>query len=85
MWLGSYGLCYFVCLVFLGNFGVFKGRFGRRGSGEVWQAVPLCLMWCVWRENNEGQELSVVKLKYFFFKTLFEWTLQSLYFVVEGY
>lgn len=64
---------------------MFKGRFGRRGSGEFRQAIPLCLMWCVWREHNEGQELSVVKLKYFFFKTLFEWTLQTLYFVVEGY
>lgn len=29
------------------------------GRREVWQAVPLCLLWCIWRECNahcfEGQ------------------------------
>ena len=43
---------------------------------------------CIWREHNascfENQELSVVKLKYLFLKTLYEWTLQRVSFSVEG-
>ena len=27
-------------------------RFGRGRQKEVWQAVPLCLLWCIWREHN---------------------------------
>lgn len=40
--------------------------FGTRSIGGTWKAVPLCFMWCIWRERNarcfEGQEFSVVKL-----------------------
>ena len=43
--------------------------------------MPLCLMWCLWREQNarcfDGQELSRVKLKYSLLKSLSEWTSWS--------
>ena len=46
-------------------------------------------MWCLWRERNarcfEGQELSVVKMKYLFLKSLYDWTSQSLSFSVAGF
>ena len=64
-----------------------KGLFGRRGIGKVRQAAPLCVFG-LWREHNaccfENQELSVVKLKCLFLKTLYEWTLQRVSFSVEG-
>jgi hypothetical protein len=54
-----------------------KGRFGRHCIGVVGNAVPLCVMWIIWQERNactfEGIERSVVELKLFFLRTLFEW------------
>jgi hypothetical protein len=54
------------------------GGFGR-GVGGVWKAVPLCIMWCIWREQNawffEGKEMSMAKLKYLFLKSFYDWTL----------
>ena len=49
------------------------GFVGRGGSGTIWRVVPLCLIWCLWRDRNdwcfEGAEISVVKMKYLFLKT----------------
>jgi len=28
------------------------GQVGRRDILELWRLVPLCLMWCIWRERN---------------------------------
>ena len=28
-----------------------KGQFGKHDS-EVWKAITLCLIWCVWRERR---------------------------------
>ena len=57
------------------------GLFGKRSNGGTWKAVPLCLMWCLWRERNAwcfwGQELSVVKRKELFLKSLYNWTSLS--------
>ena len=43
----------------------------------VWNLVPLCLMWTVWRERNrrtfEDVELSTIKLIELFFGLLFDW------------
>ena len=37
-----------------------RGFVGLRNKEGVRQAIPLCLMWCLWREQNdqcfEGQE-----------------------------
>lgn len=49
----------------------------------------MCLMWCLWREQNagcfEGQELSAVKLKYILPKSLLDWTSKSMELSVVGY
>uniref|UniRef100_A0A2N9GHH3 Uncharacterized protein n=1 Tax=Fagus sylvatica TaxID=28930 RepID=A0A2N9GHH3_FAGSY len=29
-----------------------QGRFGRHCSSEIWNAIPHCLMWCLWSERN---------------------------------
>jgi hypothetical protein len=44
---------------------------------RIWNAVPHCLMWSLWRERNsrifEHGELNIEDLKLQFFRTLFEW------------
>jgi hypothetical protein len=44
---------------------------------EVWRLVPLCLMWCIWREQNvphfEDVEISMVELKKRLLNTLYIW------------
>ena len=64
-----------------------EGWTGRGGIGMMWQAVPLCLLWCFWREQNawcfEGDELSAVKLKFIFLKTLYEWASLTSSFSVD--
>ena len=54
-----------------------KGRFGRHRIGDVWSAIPLCIMWILWKERNnrtfEGVEWPSVELKLLFLRTLYEW------------
>ena len=51
--------------------------FGRHRNGCIWLTIPHCLMWCLWRERNNGcfedNERSIPDLKLFFFKTLLNW------------
>ena len=46
-------------------------------SSKVWNLVPACLMWLVWKERNtrtfEDVESSIDKLKTLLVRTLFEW------------
>ena len=46
----------------------------RSWSAIVWKMIPLCLMWCLWREKNaryfEDLERTLEELKSFFFFTL---------------
>jgi hypothetical protein len=48
----------------------------------VWKMVPSCLMWCLWREQNdrnfEDQEKSIEEFKSFFFHCLYSWTTAYL-------
>ena len=41
--------------------------------------VPHCLFWCFWQERNarcfEDCERSILDIKFFFFRTLLEWSL----------
>uniref|UniRef100_A0A2N9I4J4 Reverse transcriptase domain-containing protein n=1 Tax=Fagus sylvatica TaxID=28930 RepID=A0A2N9I4J4_FAGSY len=50
--------------------------FGKPKS-SVWNLVPLCLMWTIWRERNsrifEDEEHSIPKLAETFFGFLFDW------------
>jgi hypothetical protein len=53
-----------------------KGGCAR--SAVVWKMVPLCIMWCIWRERNdryfEDKPRSHEELLHLFFFTLFTWT-----------
>ena len=51
-----------------------KGQYARCCNGEIWNAIPLGLMWILWREWNrwtfEGLERSMLGVKFilhFFF------------------
>jgi hypothetical protein len=52
-------------------------RFNGQGNGIVWNAVPLCVMWMVWRESNswafEGIERTTIDLKMILLRALFDW------------
>jgi hypothetical protein len=43
----------------------------------IWNAIPSCLMWLIWRERNhrafEDSERNSVELKLTLLRTLFEW------------
>ena len=59
----------------VGVFACWQGRFGRHHNGDIWMAVPHCLMWCIWKERNrcfEDFERSMPDLKLLFFKTLLD-------------
>jgi hypothetical protein len=51
---------------------------GRSRSAVVWKVVPLCLMWCIWRERNarcfEDLSRSFEELHHYFLFTLYTWT-----------
>jgi hypothetical protein len=53
-----------------------KGRFGRHQFGNIWSAIPLCIIWILWKRNNktfEGVDRPSVELKMLFLQTLYEW------------
>ena len=58
-------------------FACWQGRFGRHRNRVIWKVVPLCLMWCIWKERNsryfEDIERSMPDLKLLFIRTLFDW------------
>ena len=43
----------------------------------IWGEIPQCIMWTIWQEWNlrtfEGEEHSIIELKWFFLLTLFDW------------
>jgi hypothetical protein len=51
---------------------------GRTRSTVVWKMVPHCILWCIWREQNnrcfEGLSRTREELLHFFLVTLFSWT-----------
>ena len=63
----------------VGLFACWQGRFGRHRNGDIWKVVPLCLMWCIWKERNskcfEDIERSMPDLKLLFLRTFFELVL----------
>jgi hypothetical protein len=50
---------------------------GRSLSG-VWNLIPSCLMWIIWRERNnctfEDKETTMDKLLEIFFGVLYDWS-----------
>jgi hypothetical protein len=54
-----------------------RAQKGNRTVLQTWRMVPLCVMWCIWRERNarnfEDRELSLLELKKKVIQTLFSW------------
>ena len=52
--------------------------FGDTHSSSVWNMVPACMMWLIWREGNtrtiEDVERSFDLFKSLLFGTLFKWS-----------
>ena len=50
----------------------------RKHLSSIWNLVPLCLMWCLWREQNRGtfedMDSSDDQLLASFSSTLFDWS-----------
>ena len=53
-----------------------QGSFGGHRNGKIWRAVPHCLMWCLWREQNRRNfkdcEQSFIEIKLIFLCNLFD-------------
>ena len=53
-----------------------RNWFGKHESG-VWNLVPLCLMWTIWKERNsqifEDKANSMDQIKGAFVNALFDW------------
>jgi hypothetical protein len=51
---------------------------GFSRSAVVWKMVPLCIIWCIWRERNDrcfnDSSRSAEELIHFFLFTIFSWT-----------
>ena len=58
-----------------------KRRFVRHHIASIWNAIPLCIMWSIWRECNahgvEDSEKTILKLKPLQLKTLYNWITTS--------
>ena len=61
------------------------GSFVGRKRKKVWQAIPLCLLWTIWKERNnralDNKELSVQGIELIFSCNLWAW---SKLFIVSG-
>jgi len=57
--------------------GSWRGQKGNRTLIQIWRMAPLCLMWCVWREQNtrcfEDCETGLSNLKRKMLQMLFMW------------
>ena len=58
---------------------LWNGSFGRHINIAFWKAVPHCIMWCLWQEQNsrsfEGCERTILDFKAFFLCTLLDWSV----------
>lgn len=54
-----------------------KGQYARCCNGEIWNAIPLGLMWILWREWNrwtfEGLERSMLEVKFILLCLSYDW------------
>uniref|UniRef100_A0A7N2KTR2 Reverse transcriptase zinc-binding domain-containing protein n=1 Tax=Quercus lobata TaxID=97700 RepID=A0A7N2KTR2_QUELO len=73
---GLFGVCWIMPSSVVGLFACWQGHFGRLHNGVIWKVVPLCLMWCIWKERNsrcfEDSERAMPDLKLLFIRTLLE-------------
>ena len=72
---GLFGLQWVMPKTVLDLMYCWHGSVGRHSV--IWNAIPHCLMWCLWREHTartfEDCELSVVELKLKFYRSLLDW------------
>ena len=73
---GLFGVSWVMPLSVVGLFAYWQGHFGRLRNGVIWKVVPLCLMWCIWKERNnrcfEDSERAMPDIKLLFFQTLLD-------------
>jgi hypothetical protein len=54
----------------------------RSLSAVVWKIASSCLMWCLWRDQNDrtfkNQKRKLEEFKFFSFSSLFSWTVAFL-------
>jgi hypothetical protein len=54
-----------------------RAAIGCGHAKEIWRLAPLCLLWCIWREQNarlfKDVETSMVKLRKRLLNTLYIW------------
>jgi hypothetical protein len=57
--------------------GSWRGQLGNRNVLNIWSLVPLCLMWCLWRERNarslDDRKNGLLKLKKTMLHTMYIW------------
>jgi hypothetical protein len=74
--LKSFGVCWVFPNSIMDLLYGWFNSFGKSDS-EIWNLVPLCLLWTVWRERNhrtfDDMEHSTSKLVELFFGLLFDW------------
>ena len=74
---GLFGVCWVMPMSVIGLFACWQGRFGHYCNGDIWKVIPLCLIWCIWKERNsrsfEDIERSMPDLKLLFFRSLHDW------------
>ena len=55
-----------------------QGSFRRHQSINLWRAVPHCVLWCIWQEQNsrcfEVKEQSIPEIKSLLLHTLLDWS-----------
>jgi hypothetical protein len=54
-----------------------RAQKGNHTVLQTWRMVPLCVMWCLWRERNarnfEDREIGLMELNKRVIQTLFSW------------
>jgi hypothetical protein len=78
--------CFFLGLVCLGlcleELSTYLPVGGRPRSAAVWKMVPICILWCVWKERNlrcfEDMENSLEDIVASFLHMLYLWTMAFL-------
>jgi hypothetical protein len=71
-----------LCWVMLGSVRELLACWWTRGCTRravIWKMVPLCLMWCIWRERNarcyKDTAHSFEEILHYFFFTLYTWAV----------
>jgi len=57
--------------------GSWRGQLGTRHALQIWKLAHLCLMWCLWGEQNaksfEDRERGLLEIKKMMLQSLYTW------------